>query len=115
MSNHEGWSNYETWSVNLWMANAEHLYRYWRRTAMTAWQEAWDAACEDEPEPSNDAAARDTALATAIVSLADQMKYEVGAGVPQLDGPYCDLLEAALGEVDWREIADGWLEEWNKP
>jgi len=26
---YNGWSNYETWAVNLWLTNEEGSYRYW--------------------------------------------------------------------------------------
>jgi hypothetical protein len=27
---HNGWANYETWCVHLWLSNEEGSYRYWR-------------------------------------------------------------------------------------
>jgi hypothetical protein len=30
---YNGWSNYETWCVHLWLTNEEGSYRYWREEA----------------------------------------------------------------------------------
>jgi len=30
---YNGWTNYETWAVKLWMDNEEPSYRYWRERA----------------------------------------------------------------------------------
>ena len=46
-------------------------------------------------------------------SLAKQLKADIEKGRPEEEGQwglYGDLLTAALAEVDWIEIADGWLE-----
>src|SRR4051794_18704009 len=30
---YNGWANYETWCVHLWLTNEEESYRYWREEA----------------------------------------------------------------------------------
>ena len=76
---YNGWANYETWAVALWMDNDPPAYDYWI-----------DAARE-----ANDANA-----------LADQMRSEYTEMMPELHGLWCDLLTSAIQEVDWYEIAE---------
>lgn len=33
---HQGWTNYETWAVSLWINNDEYLNRYWAEMAAKA-------------------------------------------------------------------------------
>jgi hypothetical protein len=99
---YNGWSNYETWNVNLWLTNDEGTYGYWTEAA----QEAW-----------NDAEADDsfTREEVATLALADRMKAEIEESVPDLGASmFADLLNAAIGEVDWHEIAKSWLDEADK-
>ena len=89
MSNtYNGWTNYETWNVKLWMDNDEGSYQYWRDTAHGI------AGAHNEE-----------------AQLADQLKSEHEEAMPELNGTYSDLLRAALGEVNWYEIAENMLEE----
>jgi len=37
---YNGWTNYETRTVKLWMDNEESSYRYWGAVANEAWEEA---------------------------------------------------------------------------
>lgn len=39
MGTYEGWSNYETWAVNLWLENDEGSYRYWCDRAKALYDE----------------------------------------------------------------------------
>ena len=86
---HNGWANYETWAVNLWLANDETSHRYWSDSARVVIYEE-GSACD----------------------LARQLKDEVTSDAPDLGSTlYADLLNAALSEVDWLEIAGGMLAE----
>jgi hypothetical protein len=90
---YNGWTNYETWAVSLWIDNEESSYRYWRQEAARYQQDIADK--ED-----------------AICGLAGQLKQEISDEAPT-DEPsvYSDLLNAALSEVNWAEIAESWLRE----
>ena len=84
---YSGWSNYETWAVKLWMDNEEGTYYEWRERTMTAWESS---------DHDRDATARE---------LEDALKLEHEEAMPEIAGVWSDLLTAALGEVDWHEIA----------
>jgi hypothetical protein len=87
---YNGWANYPTWAVNLWLSNDEGLYQ--EATAMT---ETWSRG--DHPK----------------IVLADRFKTWVRDGLaPDLGASFAaDLLGYALDQVDWLEIADAWLGE----
>jgi hypothetical protein len=81
---YNGWTNYETWNVALWIDNEPGSYEQRRdlaRAARNAWQ------------------------------LADSLRDWILEDAPNLGGLYGDLLGAALGEVNWQEIAENWYAE----
>ena len=39
---YNGWTNYETWAVKLWIDNDEGTYTYWRERTRECWNEAAD-------------------------------------------------------------------------
>lgn len=84
---YNGWTNYETWLVNLWQDNDQGEQTYWQEQA-----EGCLAVDSDR----------------AVISLADIMRehYEsASADLSGVTGFWADLLGAALSEVNWREIA----------
>ncbi len=102
---YNGWSNYPTWAVNLWLSNDRALYEQAREMAGQA---AYDA-----PEDDNVSDGIWTVQETARFRLADTFKeWVVDDLSPDLGATFAaDLLGYALGEVDWHEIADAWLED----
>ncbi len=102
---HNGWSNYETWLVALWMDNARDSYRYWRDWADVTWSLAGQEAA-NQPWPSL------TRFERARNGLAQQLKKELTERSPVRNHSlYADLLSSALAEVDCHEIAAEWLRE----
>lgn len=97
---YNGWTNYETWCVKLWLDNEEGDYRYWRGRA----QEIWD-----DSEPSG----RWTRDEAAAFALADALKEELSEANPLGDQAslWSDLLGAALSEVNWDEMARAYIED----
>jgi len=85
---YNGWTNYETWLVNLWMDNEEGSYR--------GAQELARSALEDESD-------RDDAVQSVAEHLKEEHESAAADAVPA--GVFSDLVGAALSEVDWREIA----------
>ena len=90
---YQGWTNYETWSVNLWIDNDEDIQDYWHEEAMEAYLNA-------------EATAHSTRQYVAAVDLAEQIKDQHEEAMPELDGVWADLLNASLSEVNWRELAE---------
>lgn len=100
---YNGWTNYETWAVKLWMDNDYGSYRYWESEA----QDAWDGAEADGTFTRKERAA---------IDLADRLKdqWEEGNPLSGQASAYSDLLNAALSEVNWDEIARNMLEEYEE-
>ena len=98
---YNGWTNYETWCVNLWLDNDPGSHDEWRERA----QQAYDDADHDEDDAAND-------IAKQLESWHDEMQE--ACGMPS-SGLFADLLGAALSEVNWREIADHFIADVDKP
>lgn len=97
--NYNGWTNYETWNVALWIDNDEGSYNYWEDEAREIARKADD---KDE----------------AIRLLSDSLKEHFESASHDLleashasASVWADLLGAALSEVNWYEIAAGKLED----
>lgn len=91
MSEYNGWSNYETWCINLWIDNDHGLYL-----------ERIDMA-ERCVHDASDKAEAVRELETMLKDWVEEMAPDLGASM------WSDLLSAALSEVDWREIAKNTL------
>lgn len=100
---YNGWTNYETWAVSLWMDNEEGSYRYVRELARLCLKDAPDASQVEDGIWTVEEAAR--------FGLEDRLKEEYEEAMPELDGVWSDLLRGAFSEVDWLEIARNVLEE----
>ncbi len=100
---YNGWTNYETWNVALWLDNDQGSYRHWRSEA----QDAWDSAEATSYRTRESVATRD---------LADRLKTDLEEGNPLADQASCysDLLGAALSEVNWDEIASHYIADVDK-
>ncbi|MEX2171054.1 MAG: hypothetical protein WD851_17175 [Pirellulales bacterium] len=101
---YNGWPNYETWAMSLWLDNEESRYRHWRSVA-----EQMRAFATDSRYLWDDGMNREEA---ARCELADRLRAATEDSCPEI-GPtvYADLLHAALAEVDWHCIAEHMLED----
>ncbi len=99
-SSHNGWSNYETWVVNLWLGNDEGSYN----TCRTLAQRCFEEAVADEVLSRKE---------RACYQLANSLKEMVQDGNPLASDAsvYADLINASLSEVNWKEIANSLLDE----
>lgn len=102
---YNGWTNYETWVVNLWMDNNEGSYDYWREIA----EDIYHNQAEEQKHFSK--------MDDAVVILADRLKNdheeakdEILENMKLNASLWADLLGAALAETNWREIAEHLLE-----
>lgn len=98
---HNGWTNYETWSVNLILTNDQGSYNYWQEVAQE---------CLDDTQADDNLGERREAAAGV---LAERLKDEIEEGNPLKDDTtlYAQLLTAAISEANWYEIAASWLED----
>ena len=88
MENYNGYKNYFTWNLKLWMDNDEHSYNAYRAAAREIIAENPDKL-------------------QAVGVLADQLKNGVEESAPELEPSfYCDILTAAIDNVDFFEIAE---------
>lgn len=104
-STYNGWTNYETWVVNLWMDNEPGSYDYWREVA----EDVYNNEAEEQKHF--------TRMEDAIGILADRLKdshEEAKQEILERSGMessvWADLLGAALSMANWHEIAEHILE-----
>lgn len=93
---YNGWTNYETWVVKLWVDNDEGSNNYWAEQA--------DECLEQATRRHFDASE-----ATGL--LADAIKEQHETALPDVQGFAADLLNAAMSEVNWYEIAESLLND----
>lgn len=84
LEGHNGWDNYETWCVHLWLSNTQHLRENARLLAL--------------PGTEAEGAER-------IKDFIDHLKPDLGATFA------ADLLNSALDAVNWMELVRAIREE----
>ena len=103
MATYNGWTNYETWAVKLWMDSEER----WRDETYFVWNNTADKS--PYPYMSH----KDNALHELSETLKNE--YDNQSDHPVFKAAegtvYADLLNAALSEVNWHEIAEALMED----
>jgi hypothetical protein len=96
-TSYNGYKNYPTWNVNLWIDNDQGEQQYWEERAAETWENA---------TPRYD---WETKESVAVSDLADELKDYHEERATELvgnAGMFTDILGWALAVVDWREIAE---------
>lgn len=86
---HEGWTNYETWIVNLFISNDREHYETVRGLARDM--------------------GREHGAVDGGHALASHLEEYFKERVPPLLPPFGDMLRSALANVEWREIGNAWV------
>jgi hypothetical protein len=96
---YQGWTNYETWQVNLWWSNDQGSYTYWAQQAQEVWEEA-------------EADKTFTRSEIARAKLAERMKDGLEESKPEgLEGLWECMVDHFISEVNFHEIAGSWLDD----
>jgi hypothetical protein len=93
---YNGWANYQTWAVNLWLMNEQASYTYWGERTR---------AVLGSSEAGGD---RGEAVRMLADELRDALQEECTIEKACLAA---DLMTAILEAVDWQEIAASFVED----
>lgn len=92
MDAYNGWTNYPTWCVNLWLSNDEGLYTATRELVASI-------------TPADEFQSLNLAVSMALAKwVTQELAPDLGASFA------ADLLGYAFDQVAWHEIADAWIE-----
>lgn len=86
MTNYNGWSNYETWNVKMWLDN--------------------ESGSQDDMYQLAKRATDKGKLSQAIKDYVLEFQPDLGSNM------FADLLNAAISEIDWYEIAEAYLNDY---
>lgn len=93
---YNGWANYETWAVNLWLSNNQPDYEEFRSLA--------------EGYTKEQAYELGQAIRARVEEETDTIIESTGGSSGTYSGIISDIFHANLSLVDWNEIAEAFLE-----
>lgn len=102
---YQGWKNYPTWAVALWLDNDRGLYESAIATVAQAAEDAERERAERKRWP------RKKVSRNQVFAAADALKEWLEEEKPELEGPWASLLQSAFEEIDWEELAEHFLEK----
>ena len=104
---YNGWTNYETWAVKLWIDNEQGSYEYWREQARSAFN-------DETADKSPNVYMNHSDNARSYLAHVLEEQHDSASEHPVFKAAegkvYADLLNAALSEVNWHEISGSLLE-----
>ena len=104
---YNGWTNYETWLVGLWLDNDQGTQEFVRETVE-------EFARQDFPLDDFERRIGTTSDDKRRRAVQEWLNDYIEEGAESLLGEsslYSDLLTAALSEVDWRDLAEHYLDD----
>jgi hypothetical protein len=108
---YNGWTNYETWCVGVWIDNDEPIYREVTALAQETWDESGGLSAYAK-FTGNEIFDREQ---KATYTLSDALKKKFEDEKPEMGATvWADLLDCALDEVNWKELAEHFLENVDK-
>jgi len=99
---YNGWTNYETWAVQLWLDNDDGSQSYWHDQALAELEHADGGLSAHAKLTGREIF---TAEERATLALSRSLKEHHESALPDSAGFSADLLNAAMSEVNWHEIA----------
>jgi len=101
METYNGWANYETWLVNVWIDNEQGSIDFWVNVAKYHYEQAKETKFFTRQEE-------------AVFTFADDMKEYFEDNIPdstEIGGLYADMLYGCMTVVDWGELATKYMEQ----
>ena len=99
---YNGWSNYETLKWKLWLDKEQSTHEYWKSIAKEI---------TDTVDPEYDWQTPEEAW---IAELVYRLTIDMDEQATALDiatGPFAEIMNAGLGKINWKEIAESLLDE----
>jgi hypothetical protein len=103
MADYNGWTNKETWLVTLWIDNDQGEQEYWLDVARRSAEEATRNCFSNNREQEQ--------RMWIAERLANHYEESAEACTDSQAGLFSDLMNCALGAVNWHEIAEALLRD----
>lgn len=96
---YQGYTNYETWAVKLWIDNERETQEFWRKKTREILKDAAELQRKEHKEWTVDE--------TAKFTLEDELREWFEEHKPETDDTvFADLLTASINTVNFQEIAE---------